>query len=127
MMVHQWLLRLLAIGWVLVPAAVSRVRLGACASGVVDTLAMAAFSSETSPILVNRSLCPSFRRKDGLQTRGAHARSSTSLSGSVPRLRYATSRPVAATGVTATSSYPMRPYGFNVASSSSGTPLSSTT
>lgn len=49
MMVHQWWLRWLAIGWVLVPAAASRVRLGACASGVVDTLAMAAFSSETSP------------------------------------------------------------------------------
>ena len=96
--------------------------------------------------LVNGSLCPSFRRLNGLQsrgssrmhlpclvargerqTRGAHARSSTSLSGSVPRLRYATSLPVAATGVTPTSSYPMRPYGFNVASSSSGTPLSSTT
>jgi hypothetical protein len=55
MMVHQWLLRWLAIGWVLVPAAASRVRLGACASGVVDTLAMAAFSSETSP--KNASCC----------------------------------------------------------------------
>jgi hypothetical protein len=49
MMVHQWWLRWLAIGWVLMPAAASRVWLGAGASGVVDTLAMAAFSSETSP------------------------------------------------------------------------------
>ena len=34
---------------------------------------------------------------------------------------------IAAMEVTATSSYPISPYGFSVASSCSGTPLSSTT
>lgn len=105
-----------------------RRRPGLCQDSSTDpSVPPSAGSTACSPAAAPGCISRVWRPVGERQTRGAHARSSASLSGSVPRLRYATSRPVAATGVTATSSYPMRPYGFNVASSSSGTPLSSTT
>jgi hypothetical protein len=105
-----------------------RRRPGRCQDSSTDpSVPPSAGSTACSPAAAPGCLSRVWRPVWERQTRGAHARSSASVSGSMPRLRYATSWPVAATGVTATSSYPMRPYGFNVASSSSGTPLSSTT
>src|SRR5215211_1677701 len=59
-----------------------------------------------------RSTIPLQRSVGWAPTRGAHADSSSASSESVPHLRYATSRPVAATVVTATSSYLISPKGF---------------